>query len=185
MLVRDDFHAFTPDHNTPLVVSFIQFLQQRDLSTAIQFGFWDFLAYDHADEPLIAIKSVRNRVTDAVLSRMATDSTPWKVLLLEGANPVWAALENQSVFLAATGTGVFVRNVGWRVLPGTPIREQVEDLRLKLAPRWRKDPDDVWRKACTRCGTRQGLEGFYDAPYRTGKDPKRHTCIACFRSRGA
>jgi len=183
MLVRDDFHAFIPAHGVPLVVSFVEFLRERGLSTVIQFGFWDFLAFDHDDDPLIAIKSVRNRVTGPVLGRMTTDPTPWKVLLLEGSNPAWSALEEQGLFLAATGTGVFVRNVGWRVLPGAAVRDDVQDLRLKLAPRWRQDPDGVWRKACTRCGERKGLEAFYVSAYKTAKDPRRNICIPCWHAR--
>lgn len=180
MLDRDDFLAFTPPNDAPLVVAFIDFLRQNGLSTAIQFSFWDFLAYDHADDPLIGIKSVRNKVTEPVLARMASDPTPLKVLLLEGSNPAWAKLDAQKLFLAATGTGVFVRNVGWRILPGKPLNGEVIDLRLKLAPRWNQDEDGVWRKACTKCGEFKPLEGFYDTNYPTGKDPKRHICIPCF-----
>jgi hypothetical protein len=82
--------------------------------------------------------------------------------------------------LAVTGTGVFLRSVGWRVLPGKPLNDDVIDLRLKLAPRWNLDEDGVWRKACSRCGELKPLDGYYDTNYRTGKDPKRHVCIACF-----
>lgn len=182
MLSRADFEAFNQSPDAPLVVTFVEFLRQRGLTTEIQFGFWDFLAYDHADKPLVAVKSVKNRLTPPILARLVTDPAPLKVILMEGSYPNWSQLEAQKVFLAATGTGVYLRNVGWRSLPGAPAADVVPDLRLKLAPRWKQDPDGVWRKTCTKCGQRKGLDGFYDTNYPTGKDPKRHTCIPCYNA---
>lgn len=177
---RDDFLAFTPRFEDPLVISFIEFARSRGFSSRINFGFWDFHVFSDTDEPLIAVKTVRNSITDAVLSRIVTDPTPTKVILMEGAEPNLQRLREQQLILSSTGTGVYVRSLGWRSLPGARTVDVVEDLQLKLAKRWSQDPDGIWRKACTKCGERQPQGDFYRSAYPGAKDPYRNICKSCW-----
>ena len=179
-MTRDDFLTFTPRFEDPLVISFIEFSRSHGLSSEIGFGFWDFLVYDGVDEPEIAVKTVKNRISDAVLRRIVSDPTPKKVILVEGGSPDLDRLVSQQIILGTTGTGVFVRGVGWRALPGGRTVDAVEDLQLKMAPRWAQDPDGIWRKTCTKCHERKPTGDFYRSAYRTAKDPYRNICKACW-----
>jgi hypothetical protein len=181
MMTRTDFLAFNPAFEDPLVVSFINLARSQGYASEISFGFWDFFVYDHDDQPQIALKTVKNAISDHVMAQLTVERTPMKVLLLEGGTPHLDQLEGQKLYLAATGTGVFVRNVGWITLPGTPLAPHVHDLQLKLAKRWSQDENGQWRKACTKCGEFKTPEGFYRSAYRTARDPYRNVCIECFR----
>lgn len=183
-MTRDDFHAFTPAFGDALVISFIDMIRSRGYSTEVDFGFWDFFVFEHDDDPVMAVKTVKNSITSPQLARLVADDTPLKVILIEGEYPNWSRLESQKLFLAATGTGVFVRNVGWRSLPGEPAADTVEDLQLKLAPRW-KQHEGVWVKACTACGEFKTQNDFFRSAYKTARDPYRHQCKSCFNAKTA
>lgn len=184
-MIRDDFLAFTPSFEAPLVISFIEMVHSRGYSTQMDFGFWDFYVYEDSEEPAMAVKTVKNRITRPQLSRLVADDVPLKVILIEGNHPAWAELEKQKLFLATTGTGVFVRNVGWRSLPGEPAVDKVEDLQLKLAPRWSQRDDGVWVKTCTKCGKQKTQIDFYASAYKTARDPYRNMCKSCFTKQTA
>lgn len=179
-MTRDDFLAFAPRHEDPLIISFIEFSRQAGFSSEIEFGFWDFTLFDGDETPALVVKTIRNRVSPAVLSRLVTEPTPMKVLLVEGGTPQLDRLQEQAVFLAATGTGVYVRGLGWRSLPGTPVTDEVTDLKLKLARRWRRREDGTWEKACTKCGELKSPQHYYPSAYKTAKDPYRNICISCW-----
>jgi hypothetical protein len=183
IVLRDDFHAFTPALDLPLVVSFVTWCRSIGLTPAVEFGNWDFLVYEGSKEPLMAVKSIRNDVSDGLMARLVTEPAPIKVLLVEGAKPDLEHLRELTMAFAATGTGIFVRDVGWIVLPGRPMATKSDDLRFKLAPRWNQDPDGTWRKACSKCGELKTPEGFYRSQYRTSKDPTRHICKECFHQK--
>lgn len=182
-MTREDFTSFDPPFDDPLVISFIDLARARGFQTEISFGFWDFYLYEDDDEPIIAVKTVKNKVTDATMERLVVDPTPFKVILLEGRAPAWKSIEAAKTFLAATGTGLYVRGVGWRTLPGEPAVDVVSDLQLKLAPRWRQDQDGIWRKQCTKCGERKTTDDFYPSAYKTSRDPYRNTCVKCFNAK--
>ena len=182
-MLRDDLEAFAPRTDRPLIIEFVNFLHDRGYSVLLSYGFWDFLVYRDADEPILAIKTVRNAPTDAQITKLVTDEHPAKVLLVDGPNPRVVQVKEQGPFLASTGTGVFARAYGWVILPGTPDLKQATDVRLRLAPRWTQDSGGTWVKACSVCGEFLPQEAYYRAAYPTLKDPYRHQCKACYRAR--
>jgi len=177
---RDDFLTFNPRPDDPLVVAFIEFAREKGFSSSINFGFWDFLVSDHSDEPQLALKTVKNGITESVLARLVVDPTPMKIVLVEGQNPMLERLEGLKIFLAQTATGLYVRGLGWLALPGSPLSGEIKDIQLKLSKRWSQDEDGVWVKACTRCGEIKPREGFYRSSYPHAKDPYRNWCKPCF-----
>jgi hypothetical protein len=180
---REDFLGFVPRNDEPLIIAFIDWIQDLGYSAEIAWDFWDFNVYGDEDDPLMIVRTVRNTITDPVLNRLVTSRVPMKVILLEGPTPNLDRLDAQKLFLATTGTGVYVRGVGWRTLPGTPIAGTVEDLQLKLARKWRQRDDGVWVKQCSKCGVEKGTNDFYRSAYRTARDPYRNLCIPCFNGR--
>ena len=177
---RAELEGFMPYIGTPLVISFVEMARSLGYSTEIGWDFWDFYLYEHQDRASMVVKTMQNHVTSDQLSRIMVEKTPLKVLLIDGARPKFKELEGQKLFLAATGTGVYVRNVGWLTYPSSPVLETVEDLQLKLAPRWNLDSDGIWRKTCTGCGVRKEQKDFYKAASRTARDPYRNQCVSCF-----
>jgi len=161
--------------------------RDQGFSSEISFGFWDFYIWadvESGDGPQIALKTVKNSITNAVLNRLVTEPTPLKVLLVDGGSPQMDRLDGQMAFIAATGTGVFVRNVGWRALPGRPSAGVVPDLKLRLAPRWQQNEHGVWEKACSKCGEFKTTNDFYPSAYKTARDPFRHICRDCWNVGG-
>jgi len=181
-MLRDDLEAFAPRIDRPLIIEFVNFLHERGYSARLTYGFWDFEVFRDADEPVLAIKTVRNAPTESQITKLVTDETPAKVLLVDGPNPRAHQVLEQAPFLAATGTGVFVRAHGWVILPGTPNLEHAANVRLRLAPRWQEQPDGSFLKACSVCGEMLPPDAYYRAAYPTLKDPYRHQCKACYRA---
>lgn len=179
-MLRDVLEAFAPHVGRPLIIEFVNYLHESGYSTELSFGFWDFLVYHDADEPVLAVKTVRNAPTEAQITKLVTDSTPSKVLLIDGPNPRVHQVKEQGAFLAATGTGAFVRGYGWVILPGSANLEVVGDVRLRLSPRWLEQEDGSFLKACTKCGELLTVDDFYRNPYPTMTDPYRNVCKSCF-----
>lgn len=184
-MTRDDFLGFSPDIKVPLVVSFVNLAREKNLATSFSFDFWDFYVYNESDKPLVAVKTVKNRVTPAILERVLVEKTPLKVILVEGQNPSFPNFDQSKLFLASTGTGLYVRNVGWVILPSTPKVETVQNLQLKMSRRWREKEPGVWVKTCTKCGKEKFPEEFYKSAYKTARDPYRNQCISCFSGKGS
>lgn len=183
-MVRDALETFAPRDDRPLIIEFINHVHDSGHATRIGFGFWDFEAFADTDEPAMVVKTVRNTPTEQQLTRLVTDETPIKVLLIDGPHPKTEHVDAIKPLLAATGTAAYVRGYGWRLLPGSARPRELPDVRLRLAPRWSQDPDGTWRKACNRCGELKTTADFYRSPYPTSTDPFRHTCKACYRQKG-
>ena len=172
---------FTPDEGLPLVVSFVEMARQKGLSVVMSWDTWDFLGYEGSEEPVVAIKSVKNRIHNDALTRFLGDPTPLKVVLIEGERPDWDDLHSKRLFLATARVGVYVRDVGWVTLPSETPKEAAQDLRLKLAKRWKQGKDGVWRKKCRTCQEWKTQDEFYLAHNRTARDPYRHDCKECMK----
>lgn len=179
-MVRDALETFAPRDDRPLIIEFVNHVHDAGFPTRISFAFWDFEAYDDDERPALVVKTVRNTPTEQQLTRLVTDETPVKVLLIDGPHPKTEHVDAIKPLLAATGTAVFVRGHGWRLLPGSARARELPDVRLRLAPRWNQDPDGTWLKACSACGELKGTDSFYRSPYPTSTDPFRHVCKACY-----
>lgn len=178
-----DLKNFTPKFSVPLAVSFVQQLYDSGYRIKPSFDYFDYYVGDDTGTK-IAVKTIKNGISASLRRKLVTTSTPMKVLLVEGENPAFEQFKSLSIFLAQVGTGVFVKNVGWVVLPRTTDQAMIEPLRFKIAPRWREvqvGDDTEWRKTCTSCGRELNPDDFYDNPNKTAKDPKRNQCIDCMR----
>lgn len=178
-----DLEAFSPFLDAPLVISFIEMAREDGFATRIEWDFWDFSLYADElsdDPPDLVVKSIKNRVTSAQMGRLVVEPCPLKVFLVDGNRPKLEELRSQSVFFASTGTGVYVRDVGWLTMPHRPVIRDVQDLQLKMAPRWSQDVNGVWQKTCSKCGETKGLRDFYPSASSTARDPYRNVCISCF-----
>lgn len=180
MLERLSLRDFKPSDRTPLVISLVEWVKSRGFTVEIGWEHWDFLVYDHDEKPILVIKTLKNRIPNTTLSRLLVEKAPFKVLLVDGDRPNLDNLTSRQVFLATSGTGVFVRGVGWVSLPSSNVQVDVEELRLKLAKRWSRGKDGIWRKQCTSCGQWKGVEDFYPSAYSTARDPYRNQCKECF-----
>lgn len=176
-----DFMEFSPPENVPLVISFVEMMRSKGLYVVMSWDNWDFLAYKDTEEPVLAIKTVKNRISTDVLSRLMADETSFKVVLIEGDRVDLENLRSQRLFLASARVGVYVRRVGWLSLPSEDVRDDIEELRLKLSKRWKQGKDGVWRKQCRSCGEWKTADEFYRAHNRTAKDPYRNDCKECFK----
>ena len=181
----EDFLAFTPRLNTPLVISFVEHMRSLGYSSVIRFDFWDFSLFQDEDDPICVVKTARNTVTDPMLERLTLDEVPIKVILLDGPEPKWENLKKKTPFLSLIGAGVFVRDVGWVTLPGKGVESDIEDLRFKISGKWHRNNAGEWRKRCTSCHVPKGPEEYYDSAYPTARDPKRNICKECMKRKDA
>lgn len=179
MLERYQLRDFVPSANVPLVISLVEELKSAGYTVEIAWEHWDFLVYDHEDEPVMVIKTVKNSVRNDTISHLLVENAPIKVILVDGDRPDYEKLSTQRIFLASTGTAVYVRNVGWLSLPSHVPEVDTEELRFKLSKRWTKGKDGIWRKKCTKCGVWKTAEEYYRSAYRTAKDPYRNVCKEC------
>lgn len=178
-MLTTDLDSFSPSEGVPLVMSFVDMLQEMGLTTEIAWDHWDFRVYNHEDVPLMVLKSVKNRISPDTLTRLLTEETRYKMILVDGDRPDYDLLMSQRVFLATSGTGVYVRGVGWLSKPSGKLSEAPKDLRLRLAPRWSQDETGRWLKKCTTCEELKGTDDFYASAYKTAKDPYRNICKEC------
>lgn len=175
--------GFHPRDIAPMLVDLASDLVDSGYSVAVSFDFFDVYAYDHADEPVLAVKIVKNKLSPEQMARLTVDKTPMKVVLVEGDRPDIEHFLGKSVFLASSGTGVFVRGVGWLSFPRMATRSDIEQLQYKMSPKWRHDEELGWLKTCRSCGLEKGPEQFYDSASPTARDPKRNFCRTCMSER--
>lgn len=178
-MLLEHLETFKPSDDVPLVISFVEMLREKGLTTEIAWDHWDFEVYNHEDDPLMVIKTVKNRISQDTMTRLLVEKAPYKVILVDGDRPDYDQLVAQRVFLASSGAGVYVRGAGWVAKPSGKVPVEVDDLRLRLAKRWKRDELGVWRKACTSCGELKGTDGFYKSASRTARDPYRNQCKDC------
>lgn len=176
-----DYRDFNPHQEDVLIVPFIKFLEDNGFAVEFEEDFWDFLAYRDLDDPILCVKLVKNSLTPRQLGRVMTETIPYKIILVEGSQIDVNWWRSQSMFLATGGVGAYLRGAGWVTTPGMKAHEDLQDLRLRMAPRWKLDSDGTWSKACSRCGEIKGPEGFYRAQYRSLVDPYRHICKECMK----
>ena len=178
---RSHLTDFAPHTDLPLLASFLVMALELGHKSISSFDYWDAYVLDSKNKPYIAVRAVQKGVTESVLAHVVSEQVPLKVILVEGKRPQLAYIDSKAPFLAMAGCGVFVRGVGWRVLPNSPNAEVIRDMQLKMAPRWSFDEaSQTWMKACTKCGELQTTEDFYRANYPTARDPYRNICISCF-----
>jgi hypothetical protein len=179
---KDHYAAFSPRAETPLVVDFLSLAAESGVTSRTDFGFWDFLGSRGPIDRYMVVKTVKNRVTPALLKRVLSEKAPVKILLAEGRNPQIAGDDPRRLFLASTGTGLYVRDVGWVTMPGKPMAGSTEDIDLKLSRRWRKSSSGVWMKRCRKCGLERPPECFYRSSEPSSRDPYRSSCKDCARA---
>jgi hypothetical protein len=180
--VKIDLNHFFPDEGKPLLVSFSNFLHEHDVTTQIQFDFWDLYGYNGDENPLYAVVSLKNRIHGLDFKRLTQAVAPLRVVLLEG-DDIWAPrLESNRTFLASIGVGLYARGVGWVCLPGNPLVPATEDWNFKLLDRYSRDETGQWVKACTKCGEVKPTSGYYRRPRSQprARDPFRNVCKTCF-----
>ena len=170
---------FLPRSKLPLVVSFSNFLETEGYIIKIGFDFWDVYAFKDHDDPMIAVTTIKNHLNSTILTRIADSNTPTKIILVEGDKIHLDRIEHESRFLAMMGVGVYVREVGWVVLPGVPVLEVGDDFVYKTMERYTMDDAGNWGKHCKVCGVWTPTTGFYDSSYHNSRDPKRHVCKRC------
>lgn len=182
-MIEGWYNKFKPDPDVPLVVEFIQHAKNHGISSRIRFDSWDFELYDGVSDdfqPSGLVKTVRNGVSDKVLELMLRDPAPLKFILAEGERFSLSNLEPKRTFLAATGTGIYVRSLGWLVLPGLARVETQKDLRLQMSPNWYQDEAGAWLKTCSKCGIPKGERDFYPNYRNNTRDPYQARCKACW-----
>lgn len=184
---NDDFQSYEGEERTPLLVSFLTHARNRGFYSQVSFDFFDAYVFDAEQsdfDPVVAVKQVKNVISKEQLERLIVDDTPTKVILVEGGRPDVESLLATNVFLSPAGVGVFIRGRGWLYAPRRASTEARKDVRLRLSNRW-KQIEGVWRKQCNVCGEWRGENEFYDRPaaQRTARDPKRNSCISCFRDK--
>lgn len=173
--------AFMPRVDGPLVVELVEYLRNHeDIVMSINFGVWDFVSSgSDDDEPVLAVKSVRNSIPRDLFSALSRSRIPLKVILVEGQNPDIEKIMAQSMLLSSTGTGVYVRNYGWVTLPSRKINVDLRESAFIKSKKWRLDDDGEWRKRCRKCGEWKEPEGYSSSGRSVGHDPYRSTCKAC------
>lgn len=181
MLEDVNMFEFEPTHTMPIIVQFIDFLHERGYSTKIDFDSWDFLVYDKDDEPFLAIISVKNKLPKKLHRTILATQIPYKIIFVEGNLPDMISLGASRLLLQHTGTGIFVRDVGWVALPYIHKTFEIEDLNLKLARKWHKDENGVWKKKCSRCKKEKGIEHYYKQSNPNLTDPYRPWCKECMK----
>lgn len=159
-------------------------LRDLGLKTRKSFDYFDSYALDDSGTPRVAIKVIRNSMTSVLTKKLTQSSVPVKVVLVEGKRPAFVTFKGNSLFLSSTGTGVFVRNVGWVITPTRHDPDFQKEIRLKMSPRWSKE-DGVWLKTCTNCGARKEPDEFYKNPNKGMQDPTRNHCKVCTRKKQA
>jgi hypothetical protein len=159
----------------------VNHLRKHGYSCEVDFGFWDVFGYKDADEPEIAVLQVKNTVNKGQIARLAREKYPIKVVLADSEAVNVGHIDSIRVFLAHLGVGLYIRGVGWYVLPGSGSIHVVEDVLFKVSKRWYQDEDGNWRKDCTKCGRALGPESFYRQSNKSVRDPYRHICRSCFR----
>jgi hypothetical protein len=184
---HSDFQAFSDEERTPLLVSFLSFARELGFPSQVSFDFFDAYVFDPDEsdfEPVVAVKQVKDRLTKEQMERLVVDSTPTKVVLVEGSRPDRENLLSTHLTLAMTGCGVFVRGSGWAYLPRRASTDDLRDVRFKMAPRW-EERDGVWKKKCTVCGEWKGENEYYKRPadQKTSRDPYRNSCRGCFKGK--
>lgn len=180
MTVVDLLESFLPDNDAPLLVSLSNLLREHGYATKIEFDFWDMKAYRDKDQAEIAITTVNNHVNSTIFQKIVDSEAAYKIVLVEGDRISLAKLENQARFLAMLGVGVYVRGVGWAILPGMVRLDGVEDFMFRMLPKYTQDEDGTWGKFCTKCGAWYPHTEFYANPNRTHRDPYRNQCKTCF-----
>lgn len=176
---------FLPRVEGPLVVELVEFLRNHEhVIMAIDWGDWDFIgSTEDAEEPEIAIKSVKNRISPSELEVISKSPIPVKVILVEGFTPNLPLLSSQAGLLAAVGVGVYVRDVGWLALPAyVPLLRDADAL-LARTKWWKKNAEGIWVKKCRYCRVEKTQDGFYRTGKDVGKDPYRGICKECDNAR--
>lgn len=181
--MKDIFEGFFPDRDVPIIAAFSYHLKKFGYSTVIDFGFWDVLGYKDDDEPEIGLLQVKNTVRKDQIARLAKETVPYKVILADSEVANLGHIDSIRVFLAQLGVGLYIRDVGWYVLPGTTSIPVAEDILFRVTKRWFQDSSGNWRKTCTKCGRELGPESFYkQSKSISTRDPYRHVCKSCFRA---
>lgn len=183
MTVVELLESFLPDNDAPLLVSLSNFLRQHGYVTKVEFDFWDMKAYKDHDKPVLLVTTVKNHINSSIFQQIAEADSPYKVILVEGDRISLPKLENEARFLAMVGAGVYIRNAGWAVLPGTIKLSGLESFRLRVLDRYSEDASGVWGKHCTKCGEWRPKTEFYANPNRNARDPYRNQCKPCFNGR--
>ena len=177
-----DIEEFSPRFALPTTVEFLNFMAERGFSSRVADEIFDFYVLDGNNDPYVAVKAVKNRISKHIRRKLTTTRVPYKVIVYEGAKPKFSEIDASRIFYAATGTGVFVRNVGWLVKPKSANHVELTEIRYKMAPRWHF-LDGAWWKTCTSCGVDKNPDEFYDAAYATQGDPKRNICKTCMKQK--
>ena len=180
--MNEIFEGFFPREGVPILVEFVNHLHDNGYSSEIDFGFWDVFAYKDGDEPEIAVLQVKNTVNKGQIARLAREKYRFKVVLADSEAVNVGHIDSIRVFLAHLGVGLYIRGVGWYVLPGTKSINVAEDVLFKVSKRWYRDVDGNWRKDCSKCQRPLGPESFYRQSNPRVRDPYRHICKSCFRS---
>jgi hypothetical protein len=184
VMKKHEFESFSPTQEVPLAVSFLEAARGFGYTSVVPFTYWDFCILDKESKPSVVLKTLKRNLTDKFLETVLVEKAPLKVALIEKPKIAPGSVAEHGLFLASMGAGVYARGVGWLLLPGQPNVQTVQHLQLKLAPRWRHDPERGWLKTCTSCGKDYGPEGFYKSAYPTARDPYRNICIDCLLGRG-
>ena len=175
---------FMADLDRPLIVSFTNFLADHDVSTRIEYGYWDLLGFTDDDSPAIAAMVRRTMLSSREIFRLTEKISPVKVVLLEGEDLPLDDIEALKVFCASIGVYLYVSGVGWVVSRNKPIVPYSEDWSFQMLSRYRKDDNGVWSKECRSCGKLTPHWDFYKRGKndRNARDPYRNICKTCSKA---